>query len=257
MGSNQTFGKRMRTTGFPSPAEDFFEKPLDINDLVVLHPATTYLFPVKDRSLLQMGIYPGDLLLIDEALDVIPGRTVLVYQEGKAVIKRLILGPGRLTFTADAQEDVPWEGPSSGDLAIRGVVTTILHPLLAQMAPAQAGEALTVVPDLNSLLVYNPLATFFAYVEGSSMVKASIYPGDVLIVDRSVQASHESFIIAVLDGRLTLKRLLFSQGRRSLATGDPEVAPVEVTPHMRLQLWGVATHSIHSLLGPFPHVDRK
>jgi SOS-response transcriptional repressor LexA len=248
---------RHRTTGFASPAEDFFEKPLDVNDLVVFHPSQTYLYTVCDSSMAGLGILPGDRLLIDRAIDAAPGRTLWVQLAGETAIKRLQRDRGRLYLSAGDADDVPLELPLSGQLSLEGVVTTIIRRLLDPKAVAAQPAALQRVPDLNMLVVANPTATFFSYVSGTSMVKAGIYPGDVLVVDRSLGVTHGTIVIAVLEGSLTIKRMLFAQGHRFMATGDPDRPLVEVGPQTQLQIWGVATYSIHSLLGPFPHVSRR
>jgi DNA polymerase V len=103
MESVQRTTKRHRTTGFASPAEDFFEKPLDVNDLVVFHPSQTYLYTVCDGSLAGLGILPGDRLLIDRAIDAAPGRTVWVRLAGETAIKRLQRERGRLSLSAGGQ----------------------------------------------------------------------------------------------------------------------------------------------------------
>jgi len=62
--------------------------------------------------------------------------------------------------------------------------------------------------DLNELLIEHEQATYFVRVAGRSMIDAGIYPDDILIVDRSVEAKHNKIIIAVIDGEVTVKRLL-------------------------------------------------
>jgi len=248
---------RHRTTGFASPAEDYIEKPLDINDLLVLHPSQTYLYTVGDTSLLGLGMLPGDRLLIDRAIDAAPGSMVWTTWEGETAIKRLQRERDRLFLTAGDADDAPLELPLPGQLSLDGVVTTVIRHLLAPPAVPAQHAALERVPDLNTLLVANPTATFFSYVSGNSMVKAGIHAGDVLVVDRSLDASHGAVVIAVLAGGLAIKRLLFSQGHRFMATGDPDLPPVEVGPQTQLHIWGIVTYAIHSLLGPFPHVSRR
>jgi SOS-response transcriptional repressor LexA len=204
-----------------------------------------------------LGILPGDRLLIDRAIDAAPGRTVWVRLAGETAIKRVQLDRSRLFLTAGDADAAPLELPLPGQFSLDGVVTTVIRHLLAPPAIPAHHAALERVPDLNALLVTNPTATFFSYVSGTSMVKAGIHAGDVLVVDRSLDVSHGAFVIAVLEGSLTIKRMLFSQGHRFMATGNPDLPPVEVVPQTQLQIWGVATYAIHSLLGPFPHMSRR
>lgn len=253
----QRADRPLRTTGFANPAEDFFEKTLDMNDLVVRHPSHTYLYTVGNTSLAGLGILPGDRLLIDRAVAAAPGRTVWMRWEHGSEIRRVREDSGRLYLAASDRDESPVELPPGWQLSLAGVVTTVIRPLAAPPTVPPDHSAPERGVDLNALLVANSTATFFSYVSGTSMEKAGIHAGDVLVVDRSLEVTHGSFVIAILDGSLTMKRMLFSQGHRLLATGDAELPPVEVTPQMQLQIWGVATYAIHSLFGPFPHVSRR
>jgi len=61
--------------------------------------------------------------------------------------------------------------------------------------------------DLNNYLIKNPPATFFVRVSGDSMIGAGIHPGDLLVIDRSLDPSNGKIIITVINGELTVKRL--------------------------------------------------
>ena len=67
--------------------------------------------------------------------------------------------------------------------------------------------------NLHEHLVRNPAATFFLKASGHSMVEAGIHDGDLLVVDRSLEAGNRRIVIASLDGELTVKRLELRQGR--------------------------------------------
>jgi DNA polymerase V len=73
--------------------------------------------------------------------------------------------------------------------------------------PSPADDHIEGVFDLNELLIKNPPATFMVRVAGESMREAHIYPGDLLVVDRSKEARDGSIIVACLDGEFTVKRL--------------------------------------------------
>lgn len=66
--------------------------------------------------------------------------------------------------------------------------------------------------DLSDLLIKNPLATYFVRAKGDSMVDAGIYEGDILVIDRSVEARNGDIVLAYLDGEFTIKRLRFKEG---------------------------------------------
>jgi len=101
--------------------------------------------------------------------------------------------------------------------------------------------------DLNSLLVKHPAATFLVRVQGDSMINVGIHPHDILVVDRSVVAASGKIVIAVLDGELTVKRLLHQAGRAYLMPENDKYPPIEVLEGQHFSIWGVVTNVIHPL----------
>ncbi len=75
--------------GFPAPADDLVERVLDINDLVVKHPASTFFVRVEGDSMEGAGIFSGDVLVVDRAVDPTDGKIVLAAVNGELVVKRL------------------------------------------------------------------------------------------------------------------------------------------------------------------------
>jgi len=78
------------------------------------------------------------------------------------------------------------------------------------------------------------------------MIGAGIHNGDMLVVDRSLDAQSGAIIIAVVNGELTLKRLLINGDELWLMPENPEFQPLQITDGMELQVWGVVAHVIHS-----------
>lgn len=101
--------------------------------------------------------------------------------------------------------------------------------------------------DLNKHLVKHPAATFFVRVAGDSMINAGIHPNDILVVDRSLEATDKRVVIAVIDGELTVKRLRIINGMISLMAENPDYPPIEIKPPMDFEIWGVVVHVIHTL----------
>lgn len=73
--------------------------------------------------------------------------------------------------------------------------------------PSTAQDYVEQTLDLNELCIKHSAATFFVRVEGDSMIETGIYPNDILVVDRSLQAEHGDIVIAGLHGELTVKEL--------------------------------------------------
>ena len=103
--------------------------------------------------------------------------------------------------------------------------------------------------DLNDHIIKHPSATYFVKASGDSMIGAGIFNGDLLIVDRSLEASSGKVVIAEVDGQLTVKRLLkLSDGFFSLQSENSSYPPIELQEGNEVVVWGVVTHVIHDLL---------
>ncbi len=113
--------------------------------------------------------------------------------------------------------------------------------------PSPAGDYEERHLDLNEFLVKHPSATFFIKVSGDSMIGAGIHSGDLLIVDRSLEPSNNKIAIAVLHGEFTVKRILKKKDKLFLLPENPEFRPIEVTPEMNCEIWGIVTFVIHQL----------
>lgn len=75
--------------GFPAPGDDQVERVLDINDLVVKNPASTFFVRVEGDSMTGAGIFSGDVLVIDRSVEVRDGQIVVAAVNGEMVVKRL------------------------------------------------------------------------------------------------------------------------------------------------------------------------
>ncbi|MGE4519984.1 MAG: LexA family protein [Desulfobacteraceae bacterium] len=113
--------------------------------------------------------------------------------------------------------------------------------------PSPAEDYVEGSLDLNRHLIKHPAATFFVRVSGNSMVNAGIYPGDILIVDRSLEAVNNKIVIAVLNGELTVKRLKLKNSEIYLFPENPDYSPIKIEENSDFEIWGVATNVIHSL----------
>ena len=100
--------------------------------------------------------------------------------------------------------------------------------------------------DLNAQLVYRPPATFFVRVSGDSMIDAGIQSGDILVVDKSLEASDGSIVIAELDGEFLVKQFRrWKDGSAWLVPANPRFQSINVTDRPDFSIWGVVTAYIH------------
>lgn len=111
--------------------------------------------------------------------------------------------------------------------------------------PSPAEDFLEKRLDLNDYLIKNKSATFLVKVKGDSMVKAGIFDGDILVVDRSVEAREDKIVVGVLNGEFTVKKIKKEKSRLFLMPESDDFKPIEVTEEMSFQIWGVVTYSIH------------
>ena len=100
--------------------------------------------------------------------------------------------------------------------------------------------------DLNSVLVHRPATTFFGRVSGDSMIGAGIQSGDILVVDKRLDARDGSIVIAVLDGEFLGKQFCrWKDGSVWLVPANPQFQPINVTDRPDFSIFGVVTAYIH------------
>ena len=113
--------------------------------------------------------------------------------------------------------------------------------------PSPAEDYVEGSLDLNEHLIEHREATFFVRVKGQSMTGAGIADGDLLVVDRSLEAGDGDIVVAVVDGELTVKRLSRRSGRVRLLAEHPGFAPSEFRDGQELTVWGVVTSVVHRI----------
>tara|TARA_B100000073_G_scaffold109941_2_gene88648 strand:+ start:1160 stop:1531 length:372 start_codon:yes stop_codon:yes gene_type:complete len=115
--------------GFPSPADDYIEVGIDLNEQLIRHPTSTFFLRVSGHSMTDAGIHDGDLLVVDRSLDPRPGRIVVAVLDGAFTLKRLTRHQGRLRLEAAHPDYPPFELHNTGDVQIWGVAIHVIHPL--------------------------------------------------------------------------------------------------------------------------------
>lgn len=114
--------------GFPSPATDYCERKLDLNELCVQHPAATYFVRAQGDSMLEAGIFPGDVLVIDRSITAAHGDIVIVSVNGELTVKQLETRP-KTRLVPMNKKYAPIDVPDDADLEVFGVATTVIHSL--------------------------------------------------------------------------------------------------------------------------------
>ncbi|MFC6673248.1 translesion error-prone DNA polymerase V autoproteolytic subunit [Marinobacterium aestuariivivens] len=114
--------------GFPSPAQDYIECSLDLNELCIKRPAATFFVRAEGESMVEAGIFSGDILIVDRSLNPVHGDIVIASVDGEFTVKRLSLRPS-LRLEASNTLYSPIELSDESELEIFGVVTNVIHSL--------------------------------------------------------------------------------------------------------------------------------
>ena len=115
------------SAGFPSPADDFLESALDLNEHLIKRPSSTFLVRVAGDSMINAGIYPNDILVVDRSLDPIHGKIVVAVVNTELTVKRLYKSGQKIKLLSENKKYSPIIVNQEDELIIWGVVTNVLH----------------------------------------------------------------------------------------------------------------------------------
>ncbi len=110
------------SAGFPSPAADYEESRLDINEYLVRNPVSTFFFPVQGDSMEGAEIFDGDILVVDKSVRPRHGHIVVAFVDGLRLVKRLYRRGGRMALEAETPKYRPLIVTQEIDCVIWGVV---------------------------------------------------------------------------------------------------------------------------------------
>ncbi|WP_394700531.1 LexA family protein [Thiomicrorhabdus sp.] len=109
--------------GFPSPAEDYVETRLDLNEKLIRNQEATFLLRVQGDSMRDVGILDGDILIVDRSVTPADGKIVIAALDGDLTVKRLKIRDGRTWLLPENPDYRPIEIREESDMVIWGVVT--------------------------------------------------------------------------------------------------------------------------------------
>jgi len=117
------------SAGFPSPADDYIEQALDLNQLLIQKPAATFFVRAEGDSMIGAGIHSNDILVVDRSIEAVPNKVVICALNGELTVKRLVSKQGQLVLMAEnpLYPDIPLH--EGIDMTIWGVVTNVIHAL--------------------------------------------------------------------------------------------------------------------------------
>lgn len=232
--------------GWPSPALDWEEAPLSLDSLVGIKDNSNLLAWVTENDLCPSGISVGDLLVINCALDPVPGDVVLVTCEGEHYLRRLAPRGQAAALLSEQPGVSPLLIGEDQHIEIKGVVGWNLHRLPGAEIPAgicDSGLPIT----LDELTKAKHCSTFLARASGKSMINAGIRPGDILVVDRSCEPLPGFIIVAIVEGQFTVKRLSGKEGSLYLEPSNPEYEPIALKAEDEPELWGTVVWNLQRI----------
>jgi DNA polymerase V len=113
--------------GFPSPAEEYLEKTLDLNEYLVPRPEATFFVRVSGDSMIGASIHHGDILVVDRSQTPRPGNIVIALVDGEFTVKRLKKTPQGLELAPENPEYVSIQLTDETDFQVWGVVLHVVH----------------------------------------------------------------------------------------------------------------------------------
>ncbi|HHO47884.1 MAG TPA: translesion error-prone DNA polymerase V autoproteolytic subunit [Desulfobacteraceae bacterium] len=117
------------SAGFPSPAEDYVDRKLDLNELLIKNPAATFFVRVAGDSMTGAGIHHDDILVVDRSLEPVSNNIVIAVYDGELTVKRLVRDKNGLRLVAENPNYPPLVISEENGCEIWGVVTSVIHQL--------------------------------------------------------------------------------------------------------------------------------
>ncbi len=117
------------SAGFPSPAQDYIEGTLDLNEFLIAHPSATFFVKVGGYSMINAGIFPDDILIVDRALEPVDNQVIIAILDGDLTVKRLSIENGKWFLLPENEEFDPIEVTEAVDFQVWGVVTYAIHKM--------------------------------------------------------------------------------------------------------------------------------
>ena len=118
------------SAGFPSPADDYTEENIDLNEHLISNPFSTFFLRVKGDSMINAGIKDKDLIIVDKSLTARPGNIIIAMIDGEFTIKRLSIKNNELYLKSENHNYPDFRFKNHIDVQIWGVVIYSIHSYL-------------------------------------------------------------------------------------------------------------------------------
>ncbi len=114
--------------------------------------------------------------------------------------------------------------------------------------PSPARDHFEKPLSLDDYIIKRPAATFFIRVKGDGLNDIGIFSDDILVIDRSIKPISNHLIVAILEGEMTVRKLIKKNSNVYLTSGNNLANKQKLTSDTDFEIWGVVTHAIHKYI---------
>lgn len=246
--------------GFPSPAADHIEKHISLDELLNIRAPHVHVVRFGCDAMKAVGIYHGDLGIVDRSITPDHGHLVFGVINGEPSCQRLHLKDGEAKLISENEQITVRHLHEGDELTDWGVVTYSVRG--HGPGAAKAGSFMLYSPEdvatfwapvahlipshmsLDDLLEIRAPSVYLMHVGGDSMKGAGIFHGDIVVIDRMLEAVHDSVVIAAVNGDPICKRLYLRGDDVILVSENPRYPPRYLMPGDDFSIWGVVTFSV-------------
>ena len=111
--------------------------------------------------------------------------------------------------------------------------------------PSPARDHFEKPLSLDDYIIKRPASTFFMRVKGNGLNGIGIFSDDILVIDRSIKPTAKHLIVAILEGKMIVRKLIKKDHSMYLATNEHKKGLQKITEDIDFEIWGVVTHAIH------------
>lgn len=117
------------SAGFPSPADDYIHRGLDLNQYLIQRPSSTFFFRMKNDAMIRGGIFAGSLLIVDRSLEPRNNKIIVFQYEGEFLVRRYTAKDRLITLFAENKNYPNITVTQDSSFLLWGVVTSVIHQL--------------------------------------------------------------------------------------------------------------------------------
>lgn len=117
------------SAGFPSPADDFIDRRLDLNGYLIKHPSATFFVRVNGNSMIGCGISSGDLLIVDRSLEPKDNSVIVAFLNGEFTVKRIRMKGKKISLVPENTQYKPIQISEDMDFQVWGIVICVIKKL--------------------------------------------------------------------------------------------------------------------------------